>query len=554
LWAVTRYVSLDGGNIAPYTSWADAARTIQDAINVADDGDVILVASGVYNASGAVVDGVSNRVALLKPVTVQAVSGPGATVICGVPYDFSANVALRCAWLTNGAELHGFTLSNGSGLSAATDLPARHGAGVLMNGGGLLSNCIITANNGFSQLRGGGVYCHMGGAVYDSLVVSNNAFTGGGAYCFSAGSLVRCALTDNRAAGGSGCEGGGVCMSGGGLHDCIVAGNYAQGSGGGVFVYSYAALSGCLIASNVTADTLGGGGGVHLYLNGLVSNCTLTANRAHFGGGIYSRRRSAFVDCSVSGNHATRGGGFYSPDGGTLRGCRVAGNTAMNGAGVYAEAAAVTVALCRITGNTATNNGGGVYCASGASLFSCLIAYNSASNTAGACTSRAARHATAPLPATTRQTAVACMPSTARSSTRYFITTLAAANENWSLGSGVLMILYSSTAPLGGLPDGTGCIGADPLFAETTDFRLLDGSPCIDAGTNLPWMAAAHDLDGNPRMHNGRADMGCYEVIPEPGGMALLAALAVFLLREPTDRPDRSDPSDTTRANSMRGD
>lgn len=55
LCAVTRYVALSGGNQPPYTSWADAARTIQDAVNIADDGDEILVAEGVYNAGGAVV-------------------------------------------------------------------------------------------------------------------------------------------------------------------------------------------------------------------------------------------------------------------------------------------------------------------------------------------------------------------------------------------------------------------------------------------------------------------------------------------------------------------
>lgn len=97
LCAATRYVALNGGNQPPYTSWADAARTIQDAVNIADDGDEILVAEGVYNAGGAVVGTVSNRVALLKAVSVRAVSGPGATVICGVPYDFSAYVGLRCA-------------------------------------------------------------------------------------------------------------------------------------------------------------------------------------------------------------------------------------------------------------------------------------------------------------------------------------------------------------------------------------------------------------------------------------------------------------------------
>jgi len=43
------------------------------------------------------------------------------------------------------------------------------------------------------------------------------------------------------------------------------------------------------------------------------------------------------------------------------------------------------------------------------------------------------------------------------------------------------------------------------------------GSPCIDTGAIMPWMTGATDLDGNPRIHDGQVDMGCYEFVPEPG-------------------------------------
>lgn len=68
----------------------------------------------------------------------------------------------------------------------------------------------------------------------------------------------------------------------------------------------------------------------------------------------------------------------------------------------------------------------------------------------------------------------------------------------------------------------------DPLFVDALEFRLQDGSPCIDAGTNLPWMATAFDLDGNARMYGGRVDMGCYGLIPEPGSVLLPVLLAVL--------------------------
>ncbi|MGI6088290.1 MAG: choice-of-anchor Q domain-containing protein, partial [Kiritimatiellia bacterium] len=49
------------------------------------------------------------------------------------------------------------------------------------------------------------------------------------------------------------------------------------------------------------------------------------------------------------------------------------------------------------------------------------------------------------------------------------------------------------------------------------DYRLAQGSPCINTGTNLPWMAEAVDLDGRPRIDrfSGLPDMGCYEHVPQ---------------------------------------
>jgi hypothetical protein len=68
----------------------------------------------------------------------------------------------------------------------------------------------------------------------------------------------------------------------------------------------------------------------------------------------------------------------------------------------------------------------------------------------------------------------------------------------------------------------------DPVFdsVNASDYRLLEGSPCIDASTNMPWMTGAMDLDGDPRIHDGTVDMGCYEWVPEPAA----AVAAVFAL------------------------
>lgn len=52
-------------------------------------------------------------------------------------------------------------------------------------------------------------------------------------------------------------------------------------------------------------------------------------------------------------------------------------------------------------------------------------------------------------------------------------------------------------------------LNADPLL--TADFHLSGASPCIDAGTNLPWMDGATDMDGQPRVFHDDPDLGADE-------------------------------------------
>ena len=63
-----------------------------------------------------------------------------------------------------------------------------------------------------------------------------------------------------------------------------------------------------------------------------------------------------------------------------------------------------------------------------------------------------------------------------------------------------------------------GNITNGPVFenAASGDWRLRNGSPGIDAGTNEDWMATATDLNGRPRIDrfSRRVDMGAYEFMP----------------------------------------
>src|SRR6266852_1461253 len=104
--ATVRYVDVNSAApTPPYTTWASAATTIQDAVDVALAGDEIVVTNGIYQAGGRAVDGaMTNRVAVTNALTVRSVNGPGVTVTAGAR---PADSAVRCVYLGDGSTLAG---------------------------------------------------------------------------------------------------------------------------------------------------------------------------------------------------------------------------------------------------------------------------------------------------------------------------------------------------------------------------------------------------------------------------------------------------------------
>ncbi len=225
------YVDVNSTNpTTPYSSWSTAATNIQDAVDVANTSDLVLVTNGLYQTGGRIVSidsFVSNRVAVTKSITVQSVNGPTVTVIQG---SRTPN-PVRCVYLTNNAVLIGFTITNGySGASAS-------GGGVYSLG--VVSNCIITGNA--ATLNGGGI---IGGLVQNCTLAFNSAFSGGGA---ALAVLSNCAIINNSASytGGGASE----CSS---LTHCTIAGNSALSSGGGIYndVFPADSAVNCIIYYN----------------------------------------------------------------------------------------------------------------------------------------------------------------------------------------------------------------------------------------------------------------------------------------------------------------
>jgi hypothetical protein len=143
-WPATLFVDLNyRAPAAPYTNWATAATHIQDAVDAAVAGDEILVTNGVYQIGARAVHGMSNRVAVTKPVLVRSVNGSAVTGIVGSGRN-GPNAA-RCVYLTNGAQ-RGKGLFWHAGLllhDAAADGRNRHH-----------HKCaVVVDTNGWSDLR-----------------------------------------------------------------------------------------------------------------------------------------------------------------------------------------------------------------------------------------------------------------------------------------------------------------------------------------------------------------------------------------------------------------
>jgi len=222
--AKTHYVSPNGESIPPYTNWANAATNIQNAVDVANDGNTVLVTNGTYV--------LNSQIDVNKNIIIKSVNGSKKTIVDG-------NNSVRCFYLYNHFTIiSGFTITNGNAGSedgggtyygtinncSITGNSARDGGATAYS---TVNNCSIIGNS--ARLYGGGTH-H--GTINNSVIYENSSGEYGGGVSY--GILNNCSISQNKSKKGGG-------NYGGTFNNSIIYYNYAQNepNRGGGCSYNY---------------------------------------------------------------------------------------------------------------------------------------------------------------------------------------------------------------------------------------------------------------------------------------------------------------------------
>jgi len=231
-------------------------KTIQSAIDDANDGDTVLVAPGTYTGDG-------NRDIEFKgkAITVRSEAGPETCII----------------------DCQGSEAENHRGVCFR---PESHPVKICFDGFTVKNGLISKEKYPEFYPYGGGIFCLGGSPTIRNCIITNNHALGGGGGLWCSGDNTR-------------------------VIDCIIRNNTVEyGGGAGIQLgYGLQKIEGCLIAENI------GGAGLSIYdlSEADVTNCTIVANHARGqGGGVHlasgDGRKCIITNTIMWGNTAAVGG------------------------------------------------------------------------------------------------------------------------------------------------------------------------------------------------------------------------------------------------------
>ncbi len=340
--------------------------TIQAALDIAIEGDEIVVSPGTYNE------------ALVLPgfvVTLRSSDGPEMTVIDATtapdgPNGKSVIAIAQSVFSQSAYRIEGFTITGGTGYTVSA-IPGEKftiGGGIYISESGLLetgvviTDCIVEDNQASS---GGGIYVYMTSvALEDSIIRNNTAIErgpfgffdgeGGGVYADTSSFLTvdGCTFENNHAPYGAG---GAYYGSGQTTHisNSVFESNSCNSSGGAIFFsFSTLVVNKSEFRNNSTsgtepAESYGGGAignnSPEFTIN-QVSQCLFSGNQTNGfnarGGAILNHEETDFLvdGCVFTENSSVYAGGALGLISGELiLNCTFANNNAVFGQAIFVD-------------------------------------------------------------------------------------------------------------------------------------------------------------------------------------------------------------------------
>ncbi len=439
------------------------------------------------------------------------------------------------------------TVVDGNGLGVVVRFDSGEDANSVLAG--------LSIQGGYSQWDGGGIYCEHSSPTIRYCIIRDNStdgYNGAGIrlYDRSCPEISYCSITANHVA--ASLNGAGIaCINDSNalITRCAISDNVAGYGGAGICVNtSTPVITDCLFSGNSLTDEYTYGGAMNNYDSSpVLTNCAFIDNSASWeGGAIFNNWDCCptLIGCTFINNEAGESGGAMSNGSAKPRmvNCTFLGNRAgTRGGAINSSGAnqALTITNCRFAGNAATKSGadgGAMYnSSSGPTITNCTFSDNFAKDKGGAIFNGGNNFGS-----NGNVAAKNCIfwgnSGTGQIYDEYSTTsvTYSGVQGGWA-GAGNINSdpVFIDRGAWVDVNDANEIVGADDPNAVWVDgdYRLLYGSPCIDAGNNAAVPADAfdvdadanstepmpYDLDGYARIIDGDCnstqivDMGAYE-------------------------------------------